>query len=320
MDVFFYEAFEEEQQAIASFLPNGIKAGFTWKTIQESGDRQPPAPLISIRTQSIIPPQWASHLQGLLTRSTGYDHMLAYREKTGAGIPAGYLPLYCNRAVAEQAMLLWMALLRKLPQQQQQFQSFHRDGLTGQECRDKTLLVVGVGNIGSEVVKIGNGLGMNVLGVDLVQHHAWVNYTPPEAGLPVADIVVCAMNLTPENHSYFNERRLALLKKGALFINIARGEMSPPETLLKFLKNGHIGGVAMDVFDRESELAVALRSGKTAGSPRVEAVLQMAGLPNVIFTPHNAFNTEESVRRKAEQSIEQITHFLEQGCFKWPVP
>ena len=67
-----------------------------------------------------------------------------------------------DRAVAEQAILLVMALLRKLPQQTQQFPRFHRDGLTGHECAGKKLLVVGVGNIGSEVVRIGQALGMAV--------------------------------------------------------------------------------------------------------------------------------------------------------------
>ena len=64
-------------------------------------------------------------------------------------------------------MLMWMALLRKLPQQIQNFATFYRDGITGSECQGKTLLVVGVGNIGSEVARIGQGLGMNVLGVDI---------------------------------------------------------------------------------------------------------------------------------------------------------
>ena len=65
-------------------------------------------------------------------------------------------------------MLLWMALLRKLPAQMQHFTSFNRDDLTGSECAGKKLLVVGVGNIGSEIVKLGLGLGMAVRGVDLI--------------------------------------------------------------------------------------------------------------------------------------------------------
>ena len=56
MQVFFYEAFEEEAVALSHYLPDSIEAGFTWKTIQEQGDSNPPAPILSIRTQSKIPP------------------------------------------------------------------------------------------------------------------------------------------------------------------------------------------------------------------------------------------------------------------------
>jgi D-lactate dehydrogenase len=151
LEVFFYEAFEEETQSLKHYLPPYIEAGFTWKTIQEQGDPKPPASLISIRTQSIIPASWATEVSGILSRSTGYDHIELYLKKCKKSLPCGYLPLYCNRAVAEQAALLWMSLLRKLPQQMQNFAGFHRDSLTGQEVEHKSLLVVGVGNIGFEM-------------------------------------------------------------------------------------------------------------------------------------------------------------------------
>ncbi|MEZ4687126.1 MAG: NAD(P)-dependent oxidoreductase [Bacteroidia bacterium] len=169
MQVFFYEAFEEEAEAIKHYLPEGIDAGFTWKTIQEYGKTEPPAPIISLRTQSVIPPAWAGNLDAILSRSTGYDHLRDYRDEYAPGLALGYLPLYCNRAVAEQAMLMWMALASQIPQQLEHFQRFHRDGLTGRETAKKTLLVVGVGNIGYEVVRIGKGLDMQVLAVDLIE-------------------------------------------------------------------------------------------------------------------------------------------------------
>ncbi|OAD23571.1 D-isomer specific 2-hydroxyacid dehydrogenase NAD-binding protein, partial [Candidatus Thiomargarita nelsonii] len=121
LDIFFYEAFEEEEQALKRHLPANIKAGFTWKTIQEKAEHQPTAQIISIRTQSIIPISYATQISGILTRSTGYEHIQNYLHKCQKNLPCGYLPLYCNRAVAEQTMLLWMSLLRKLPQQLHQF-------------------------------------------------------------------------------------------------------------------------------------------------------------------------------------------------------
>jgi D-lactate dehydrogenase len=108
-DVYFYEAFLEEEEALKRHLPPGIVAGYSPHTIQESSSALPPAPLISIRTQSIIPVGWASSLGGILTRSTGYDHVIGYFREAGRVLPAGYLPLYCSRAVAEQAILTCLA-------------------------------------------------------------------------------------------------------------------------------------------------------------------------------------------------------------------
>lgn len=320
LDIFFYEAFEEEERALKQILPPDLCAGFTASTIQEQGHSHPPAPIISIRTQSTIPPEWASSLQAILARTTGYDHLKAYREKTGSKLSCGHLPTYCARAVAEQAMLLWMSLLRKLPEQMEHFKNFDRDGLTGFECEGKTLLVVGVGNIGSEIVRIGNGLGMNVLGVDIFRRYSSFRYVPMEEGLVNADIVVCSMNLTASNIGYFNSERFRKFKRGALFVNVARGEMSPPADLLQALDEKILSGAGLDVYDHENILAVSLRAGKPSDDPAVQAVRELAKRENVVLTPHNAFNTHESVERKSRQTLEQIFHFQKHGTFLWPVP
>jgi D-lactate dehydrogenase len=320
MDVFFYEAFEEEEAALKNCLPSEMSASFTWKTIQEDNSTEPPASIISIRTQSNIPINWAPKLTAILARSTGFDHLQKYLSESGRAVQCGYLPLYCNRAVAEQAMLLWMALLRKLPRQMKQFSDFARNRLTGQECAGKTLLVVGVGNIGYEVIKIGRGLDMEVLGIDIIQKHPAVSCVSIEEGLSLADIIVCAMNLTNENINYFNYEVLKEAKRGAIFVNIARGELSPSSDLLRLLDEGHLGGIGLDVYDRENELAVSLRNKQPGTDYQVKAALELAKRENVILTPHNAFNTLESVDRKARQSIEQINYFLKHGSFIWPIP
>lgn len=321
LDVFFYEAFEEEAAAIKSHLPAGISAGFTWKTIQEAGDIDPPARVVSIRTQSRIPSAWNARLPVLLSRSTGYDHIHRFLARVDTKPTCGHLPCYCSRAVAEHALLILLALLRRLPRQVEQFRDFSRDGLTGWECQAKTLVVVGVGRIGSELVRLGRVLDMEVFGVDLVERHDFVNYLPIEAALQKADIVVCAMNLTADNIGYFNYARLKQARKGVIFVNIARGEMSPSQDLLRLMEEDHLGGLGLDVYNEEAELAVALRGQNEKDlQGETEATLELSKKNNVLFTPHNAFNTVESVQRKAEQTVQQLVHFLEHGSFLWPVP
>jgi D-lactate dehydrogenase len=321
VDVHFYEAFAEEQAALKRLLPSTIAAGYTDRTIQESGDASPPARLISVRTQSRLPAAWAPELGGILSRSTGYDHLRAYAQAVREPPALGYLPLYCHRAVAEQAMLLWMALLRRLPRQQRQFKSFTRDGITGRECAGRTLAVVGVGRIGAEACAIGAALGMRVLGVDRAPSAPAVRHVAIEAALAEADVVVCAMDLTAENRGYFSRSRWRQAKPGAVFVNISRGELSPPTALLEALEEGRLAGVALDVYDRESELATALRSGGAASEdPEIQATLRLASREDVICTPHNAFNSEEAVERKSAHSVEQVVAFLATGAFRWGAP
>lgn len=318
----YFEAFEEEAAELRRFHPDEIEARYTPATIQEEGAVTPPAPIISIRTQSLIPESWLPSLEAVLSRSTGYDHLLWIRKSPFPGIQLGHLPVYCARAVAEQALALWMSLLRRLPEQQRSFNRFHRDGLTGREAGGRRLAVIGVGRIGIEVVRLGRALGMEVVGSDLIEKYPEVFYAGAAEALRGADVVVSAMNLTEANRGYFSRERLSGCASGAVFINVSRGELSPATVLLGLLKEGRLGGVGLDVYNEESTLAVALRAGNSlvAAGEEVRSILEMKDRADVILTPHNAFNTVEAVERKSSQSVEQLLHYREHGRFLWPVP
>lgn len=323
LDAYFYEAFTEEAERLLAHASDaGLRVGHTPQTIQETDHESPPAPIISVRTQSTLPTEWAADLKGLLSRSTGFDHLTAYRTALGNQAPTlGYLPTYCVRAVAEQAMLLWTALFRRLPRQMAQFDSFERDHLSGLENPGKVMALFGVGNIGHEIGKIATALGIEVLGVDPVQRHEDVTYIPAETALARADLIVCAMNLTPDNHAYFTSERLKLTKRSPILVNIARGEFTPALVLEEALTEGILSGVALDVYNEESTLAPALRSGRhTRLTVDQEALLRLRPRKDVILTPHNSFNTLEAVERKSEQSIRSLLHFRQVGEFLWPLP
>jgi D-lactate dehydrogenase len=316
MDVYFYEAFEEEALSLKSLLGNQLTYGMTDKTIQETDHLNPPARLISIRTQSIIPTEWADKLDGVLSRSTGYDHLKKYLEIIRKPLPCGYLEEYATRAVAEHAILLIMALMRRLPEQMIQFNNFNRDGLTGGECAGRNLLVVGVGRIGSEIVKIGSSLGMNVRGVDIVQRHKEVQYIGKEEGIAWADVIICSMNLTNENRGYFSYNLLKQAKPGVLFVNIARGEHTPIADMLRLVQERHVGGLGLDVFEDEPNVAVVLRSKHMNTFPAAQLIKELLQHPNVLCTPHNAFNTMEAVQRKSRFSVDEVLYFLENKDFR----
>jgi D-lactate dehydrogenase len=102
-------------------------------------------------------------------------------------------------------------------------------------------------------------------------------------------------------------------------VNVARGELSPLGDLLRLLEEGHLAGVGLDVYPDEGQMAVAMRGG-TLNDASVQALAALAKRTDVVLTPHNAFNTQESVDRKADHSAQQIRHFLTHGTFLWPMP
>jgi D-lactate dehydrogenase len=123
----------------------------------------------------------------------------------------------------------------------------------------------------------------------------------------------------PDNRGYFHRTLLERAKPGVIFVNVARGELSPARDLLHLLDGGHLGGVGLDVYDNESELGVILRQGLPADDEAMRACIELSKRENAILTPHNAFNTREALERKAGQSVDQVTHFLAKKAFIWKV-
>lgn len=320
IDVIFYEAFKEEEAAIKKFLPGSVSAQFTDKTIQENGDGEPPAELISTRTQSHIPKHWAKSVKGILTRSHGFDHLLTFQQGCKAKIALGYLDNYCARAVAEQAILAMMVLLRKLKKQIKNFDTFNRDGLTGLECRGRKVLIAGVGFIGCEIVDLARGMRMDVKGFDIDQKLSDLSYVSLEEGLKWADVVFCALPLTKDTKGIFNYQSLCKARQGLIFINISRGEISPIEGLNKLIDDKVLGGVSLDVYPQEAVFAHNLRNDQKGKAPSEQIIMKLSRWEQALFTPHNAFNTQEAVERKASQSADAVVYHIKHGSFPCPVP
>ncbi len=320
LDVMFYEAFEEEQKEIKGFLPEDVRAAFTSKTIQETEEKKPSCALISIRTQSRIPLSWAKSVDGILSRSQGFDHLMAFRRESDSDAACGYLGNYCARAVAEQAILMVMVLLRKFKKQEQQFVSFSRDGLTGKECQGRNVLIIGVGNIGSEMADMAKGLKMIVRGVDIAPKAKNIKYVSLSDGLDWADAALCALPLTDQTEGMLNYAALKESKPGLIFINIARGEISPVGDLKKLLEEEILEGVGMDVYAQEGAMANSFRAGEGGKTPEGRDILEMAKNENVIFTPHNAFNTSEALKKKASLTVTAIISYLKNRTFPTTIP
>lgn len=259
--VVFYEVFDEERLALERYSGGKFCVRMFKEPAQELNDQKSVKGLVSIRTQSVLSPRQLDSSEGILTRSTGYDHVLAYAQK---GIPCGFLPSYCSQAVAEQAMIMVLALLRKLPRQMIQIFDFCRDGLTGMESGGRNLLIVGVGKIGRECVAMAKALHMNVKGVDIDPREKDVDYVKLDDGLRWADAIISAVPLTEQTKDMFSRNIFEKMKPDSVFVNVSRGEVSPFGEIEHALEKGLLGGVGLDVYDQEPFLATALRKERNS--------------------------------------------------------
>lgn len=313
-DVAFFEVFEEEKKVFKKYLPNKVRAFFAPLTIQETKISGPPARLISIRTQSLIPTSWSQHIDGILTRSQGHDHLTKFIQQSRRKVVCGYLGDYCSRAVAEQAIMFYFMLLRKAKQQMSNFDVFKRDNIAGQEVLNKRALVVGVGQIGQQLVLLCRALGMVVRGVDIVQRRDDLEYVSLKAGLQWADVIFCTLPLTQRTQGLLNYKSLRPVKRAPFLINISRGEITPISDIKNLIYTNILSGVALDVFENEPQLAQDLRNKRFLKAWEKD-LLALKEEPNVIFTPHNAFNTREALERKAYLSVQSVLDFLKKGKF-----
>lgn len=272
------------------------------------------------------------NLKLITTRSTGFDHidLQTAREKN---IKTAYVPGYGDNTVAEFAFGLLLNLSRKIYEAFDKIREradFSFDGLQGFDLNGKTIGVVGTGRIGRYSIKIAKGFGMNVIAYDVFQNKELENelsfkYVSLDDLLANSDVITLHIPYSESNHHLINGINIAKMKKGAVLINTARGPLVETEALVKALNEGQIGGYGADVLEEEGIIKDE-RTFLLHGSPEghnLKTVLAshvLIDMPNVIITPHNAFNTKEALQRILDTDIENIKSYLEKGETKFPIP
>lgn len=259
-------------------------------------------------------------LKLVATRSTGFDHVDV--AACGArGVAVANVPSYGENTVAEHTFALMLALSRKIHQSYMRVTrgDFSLDGLTGFDLKEKTLGVVGAGKIGLHVIKIGRGFGMRVLAYDTFRNSflrelMGFEYVEMDELLATSDIVTLHMPYSAAAHHFMDREKFRKMKRGALFINTARGRLVDTEALLEALESGQVGGAGLDVVEGEELIQEEeqLLDIKTQTLEKLQAVVRTHVLfrhENVIFTPHNAFNSREALERILDTTIENIRAF-----------
>jgi D-lactate dehydrogenase len=258
-------------------------------------------------------------LKLIATRTTGYDHIdIGYcRDR---GIAVSNVPTYGENTVAEHTFALILMLSRKVHKSYNQVRAGHieRAMLTGFDLQGKTLGVIGVGRIGMHTIRIGRGFGMHVLARDVREDHFLADllgfrYVPLNTLLEESDIVSLHCPLLPETRHLIGREQLRRMKGGALLVNTARGGLVDTDALVEALESGHLGGAGLDVVEGE-ELIKEERQllEKPQNVETLRAAVRnrvLLARDDVVFTPHNAFNSSEATQRILDTTIENLEAF-----------
>jgi len=266
-------------------------------------------------------------LKLIATRSTGFDH-IDLEECKRRKIIVCNVPTYGENTVAEHTFALILALSRKIPESVNKVKLGNWDlrGLRGFDLKDKTIGIIGLGNIGRHVARIANGFEMNIIAFDLKKDKKFakqygVTYSSYENILKNADIITFHIPLNPHTKHLLNRKNIKLMKKGSYVINTSRGGVIETSAILYGLKNKILAGVGLDVLENESFIAEesVLLSKRWLKSQEkdMKLILEeniLKEQPNVIITPHNAFNSKEAIMRILDATLENILCFTKKKC------
>lgn len=243
-------------------------------------------------------------LKLLVRYGVGYDHV-DLQAATELGIPVAIMPGANAAAVAELAVGLMIDLTRHISHINTMMHGGNSTDsyfITHSLC-NKTVGLLGFGNIAKNVVRLLSGFHCRFLAYDIVQDKEFVKeygveFTSAETILRESDIVSIHLPAVPETHHIINRNTLRMMKSTAFLINTSRGGLVCTEDLAEALKTGVIAGAGLDVFETE-------RGGEQPMG------YQFLSMDNVILTPHVASATFEAYSVMMYRGIESIRCHME---------
>jgi D-lactate dehydrogenase len=260
-------------------------------------------------------------LKLIATRSTGFDHIdLNYC--TNHDITICNVPSYGQNSVAEHTFGLLLTISHNLFHAIDRTRKgdFSQQGLQGFDLMDKTLGVIGTGDIGEYVIRIAKGFQMQVVAFDVVQRDDLAaeldfSYLPLDEVLNRADIVTLHVPENPKTRHMISANQFAHMKDGVILLNTSRGTIIDVEALVQALAEGKVAAAGLDVLPEEPvirEDAEVMRRvyQKQHNMETLLADHMLLRLQNVYVTPHTAFNTREAVQRILETTHSNIEQYM----------
>ena len=228
---------------------------------------------------------------------------------------------YGNRTVAEYTLGLILDSAKNISKSFIDINKNNKEKVEyeGFELIGKTLGIIGVGAIGSELVKLTRGFDMNILGFDLYENEELKNkynlkYTDLDTLLKNSDFISIHTPLTKETYHLINDNKINLMKKNSTLINTSRGEIIDTIALYKALFNKKIKGAALDVLEcEEATIDFNFIDMDYLDKNDIKQILlnhEITKLDNIIITPHIAYDTKEAKERIRNITVDNINSYF----------
>jgi len=251
-------------------------------------------------------------------RCAGFNHVDLAQAKT-LDLTIVRVPAYSPQAVAEHALALILALNRKLHKAYNRTRegNFSLEGLMGFDVYNKTVGVIGTGEIGAVFARMMKGIGCKVLAYDPYPNaeceKIGIEYVSLAELYQGARIISLHCPLTPQTHYMIDQEAIAQMSNNVVLINTGRGALINTKDIIAALKTQRIGALGLDVYEEEGGLFFENRSDTIITD---DVFARLLTFPNVMITSHQGFFTHEAVSAIAKTTLENITEY-EKGN---PVP
>lgn len=229
------------------------------------------------------------------------------------------VPAYSPEAVAEHAVAMLLTLNRKTHKAYNRVreQNFALNGLLGFNLYQKTVGVIGTGNIGKAFIKIMLGFGCKVLAFDVVANKdleaLGVEFLPILEVFEKADIISLHCPLNDQTHHLINATTIPYMKKGVTIINTSRGGLIDTKAAIDALKSHQIGYLGIDVYEQEEKLFFRDLSANIIEDDTIQRLMSF---PNVLVTAHQAFFTQEALEQISNVTMLNVKQLLQVGAIE----
>ena len=269
-----------------------------------------------------------SGVQLIALRCAGYNNVdlkAVYQRLHVVRVPA-----YSPYAVAEHAVALMLALNRKTHRAYYRTRdnNFNINGLLGFDMHDKTVGIIGTGQIGRMLIRILKGFGMTILAYDKFPNQAHAEelgftYVELDELYQHSNIISLHCPLTQETYHLINVESIAKMKPDVMLINTGRGQLIDSKALVEALREKRVGSAGLDVYEEESEYFFEDFSTEIISD---DTLARLLSFPNVLLTSHQGFFTQEALTNIAETTLQNIQDFFlgeslkNEICYKCGAP